>query len=319
MPPKVNKTTASLTSSTVEAEDQRNEMLEDIRRIVREVIQDEVSSLKTDIQLAIAPVRAELDECKTQLADHEEGLNTLAARIDSLEARSTQLAKDNAKLQLKTDDLENRGRRCNLRIVGIPEGVEQGKPTTFISNMLHKLFTGPGGLEKAPVLDRAHRVPASRPKDGERPRSFLWKVHLFQVKEEILKLSRQKGKLVLGGTQIFIFPDYSADLDKRRAAYNEVKAVLRKADVRYGLLYPARLRITFGSETRIFDSPQSAMEYYTTKIKPPPKICEHLCCLCQAGRLLNQGVVYHGLEIGIGMLRVDETVGNGNALCRDVV
>ncbi|KAJ4939048.1 hypothetical protein JOQ06_028511 [Pogonophryne albipinna] len=156
-------------------------MLEDIRRIVREVIQDEVSSLKTDIQLAIAPVRAELDECKTQLADHEEGLNTLAARIDSLEARSTQLAKDNAKLQLKTDDLENRGRRCNLRIVGIPEGVEQGNPTTFISNMLHELFTG---LEKAPVLDRAHRVPASRPKDGERPRSFLCKVHLFQVKEE---------------------------------------------------------------------------------------------------------------------------------------
>ncbi|KAJ4946827.1 hypothetical protein JOQ06_008870 [Pogonophryne albipinna] len=218
MPPKVNKTTASLASSVVEAKDQRNNMLEDIRRIVREVIQDEVSSLKTDIQLAIAPVRAELDECKTQIADHEVGLNTLAARIDTLEARSTQLAKDNAKLQLKTDDLENRGRRCNLRIVGIPEGVEQGNPTTLISNMLHELFAG---LEKAPVLDRAHRVPASRPKDGERPRSFLCKVHLFQVKEEILKLSRQKGKLVLGGTQMFIFPDYSADLDKRRAAYNE--------------------------------------------------------------------------------------------------
>ncbi|KAJ4926386.1 hypothetical protein JOQ06_008560, partial [Pogonophryne albipinna] len=55
-----------------------------------------------------------------------------------------------------------------------------------------------------------------------------------------------KGKLVLGGTHIFIFPDYSADLDKCRAAYNEVKAVPRKADVRYGLLYPAGLRITFG-------------------------------------------------------------------------
>ncbi|KAK1906699.1 LINE-1 type transposase domain containing protein 1 [Dissostichus eleginoides] len=267
MPPKVNKTTASLTSSTVEANDQRNNMLEDIRRIVREVIQDEVSSLKTDIQLAIAPVRAELDECKTQLADHEEGLNTLAARIDSLEARCTQLAKDNAKLQLKMDDLENRVRRCNLLIVGIPEGVEQGNPIPSSLTCFTNCLPDRGGLEKAPVLDRAHCVPASRPKYGERPCSLLCKVHIFQVKEEILKLSRQKGKLVLGGTQIFIFPDYSADLDKRRAAYHEVKAVLRKADVRYGLLYPARLRITFGSETRIFDSPQSAMEYYTTKIK----------------------------------------------------
>ncbi|KAJ4923834.1 hypothetical protein JOQ06_028089 [Pogonophryne albipinna] len=112
------------------------------------------------------------------------------------------------------------------------------------------MFTG---LEKAPVLHRAHRVPASRPKDGERPRSFLRQVHLFQVKEEILKLPRQEGKL-LGGTQMF--PDCSAE------RHHEVKAVLRRADVRYGLLYAARLRITF-------DSPQSAMEYYTTKIKPP--------------------------------------------------
>lgn len=61
-------------------------MLEDISKVVKGVIQPEVSSLKTEIQQAIAPVKAEIDACKAQLADHKEDLNTLVAWIDSLEA-----------------------------------------------------------------------------------------------------------------------------------------------------------------------------------------------------------------------------------------
>ncbi|KAF3859395.1 hypothetical protein F7725_021794 [Dissostichus mawsoni] len=130
MPPKVNKTTASLTSSTVEAKDQRNKMLEDIRRIVREVIQDEVSSLKTDIQLAIAQKHRYLT------------VLTVYPLPD-----------------LKTESAH------------APSYVnERGNTETLTS---------------------------------ERQASARWH-------------------------QIFIFPDYSADLDKRRAAYNEVKAVFAR-------------------------------------------------------------------------------------------
>ncbi|KAL3047984.1 hypothetical protein OYC64_022029 [Pagothenia borchgrevinki] len=44
----------------------------------------------------------------------------------------------------------------------------------------------------------------------------------------------------------------------------------------------------------------------------------NICAVCVRLSVKSR-VVYHGLEIGIGMLRVDETVGNGNALCTDVV
>lgn len=39
---------------------------------------------------------------------------------------------------------KTRNEACNLRTVEVPEGIEQDKPATLLSNMLHKLFSGPG-------------------------------------------------------------------------------------------------------------------------------------------------------------------------------
>lgn len=56
-------------------------MLENGRQIVKEVVQDEVSSLKAEVQTAIAPIRAELDACVTQLEANEEVLSSLTTRV----------------------------------------------------------------------------------------------------------------------------------------------------------------------------------------------------------------------------------------------
>ncbi|KAL3966279.1 dedicator of cytokinesis protein 1 [Sarotherodon galilaeus] len=105
--------------------------------------------------------------------------------------------------------------------------------------------------EQAPILDRVHRAAVALPTEGGRPRPFIVRIHYYQEKERIQRLARQKGRLEFQGKQIFIFPDYSAVLARRRAAFSEVKGLLRKKDgVRYGLLYPARLRISFNGETQ---------------------------------------------------------------------
>ncbi|KAJ8397388.1 hypothetical protein AAFF_G00439370 [Aldrovandia affinis] len=57
-----------------------------------------------------------------------------------------------------------------------------------------------------------------------------------------------------------IFPDFSAELNKRRAEYVEVKKLLReKEGVRYGLVYPARLRVSFQGQEKMFDTPQAGI------------------------------------------------------------
>ncbi|KAJ4939803.1 hypothetical protein JOQ06_029239 [Pogonophryne albipinna] len=150
----------------------------------------ENNGLREEIKRAISPLKIALDECHDKLRAHEEGLNSFDARLQAMETRYANLNSDYKKLQEKTDDLENRGRRCNLRIIGVPEGLS--------------------------------------PDSYTRPRPFILRVHYFQEKERIQRLARQKGRLEFQGKQILIFPDYSADLSRRRAAFSEVKELLRK-------------------------------------------------------------------------------------------
>lgn len=242
------------------------------RDIVKEVIQEENDNLRDEIKRAISPIQTALDECTEKLGEHEEGLNNLDKRLEVMETCFADLSNQYKKLLLKTDDLENRGRRCNLRILGVPEGAEQGNPTKFVADLLHVVLGGPGGLEQAPILDRAHRAAVALPTEGGRPRPFIVRIHYYQEKERIQRLARQKGRLEFQGKQIFIFPDYSADLARRRAAFSEVKGLLRKKDgVRYGLLYPARLRISFNGETQVFDSPKAVKDFIDSKFESSPE------------------------------------------------
>ncbi|KAK1893776.1 LINE-1 retrotransposable element ORF1 protein [Dissostichus eleginoides] len=208
-----------------------------------------------------------LDECHDKLRAHGEGLNSFDARLQAMETHYANLNSDYKKLQEKTDDLENRGRRCNLRIIGVPEGLEKGNPTQFIAGLLHEVLGGPNGLEQPPILDRAHRATAKFPREGDRPRPFILRVHYFQEKERIQRLARQKGRPEFQGKQILIFPDYSANLSRRRAAFSEVKELQHKEEgVRYGLLYPAHLRISFNGQTKMFENPQAAKDFVMAKI-----------------------------------------------------
>ncbi|KAK7882765.1 hypothetical protein WMY93_028939 [Mugilogobius chulae] len=54
-------------------------------------------------------------------------------RIKVMETSLEELRQQNKTLRSKLSDLEGRSRRNNLKIVGIPEGEEKGRPTDFVS------------------------------------------------------------------------------------------------------------------------------------------------------------------------------------------
>lgn len=143
------------------------------------------------------------------------------------------LSKVNDQLQLKVDDLENRSRRCNIRIIGIPEGNEGNKPTSFIESFLGEVF-GSDVFPRPPTVDRAHRLPVQRRQDSA-PRLFIACIHHFQVKQRILQLARERGSLTFRGNEIHIYPDYNAKVSKRRAAFTPIKIELRRAGYQYSL------------------------------------------------------------------------------------
>ncbi|KAJ8416346.1 hypothetical protein AAFF_G00356340 [Aldrovandia affinis] len=114
-------------------------------------------------------------------------------------------------LKAAVDDQENCSRRQNIRVIGIPEGKEDTNPTAFMGSFLKEVL-GEETFIDQPVIDRAHRTLATKPSPGKPPRAMLVRLHYYQTKEMILRVSRKRGQLSYKGKKIHIFPYHSAAL-----------------------------------------------------------------------------------------------------------
>ena len=168
----------------------------------------------------------------------------------------------------RVDDLEKRSRRANLRILNIPKDIEKGQHTVkFISDLLMQAM-GEEVFENPPELERAHRSPGQRPREGQPPRPFVVCFHRFQEKEKALQWARTHD-VEFNGSKLMIYPDMSAGLVNKRAAFKDVKQLLYEKKIRFSLLHPARLRVQFEDETLVFHSPEAAKVLYDRRVAGP--------------------------------------------------
>lgn len=236
----------------------------------REHLREDMASL---IQSSLEPIQSSIDTFK-------ELVDTLGQRVTSVEATTGEnfealckaekaiadLQAMNATLINRIDDLENRSRRANLRIINVPEdGESKGDMVTFVSKLLdetmgNQVFTTP------PELDRAHRSLTQKPKAGQPPRPIVVAFHKYQDRERALRWARQNDVLYKGKALRF-YPDLSASLSRKRAAFKTAKATLYQKGIPFRLLYPARLRVTHGNETLVFDTPAEAEAFIAQKVE----------------------------------------------------
>lgn len=200
-------------------------------------------------------------ELQARVANQELAITDFEARITVLETKYSELSKQNNQLRAKVLDLEARSRRHNIKIVGIQEDEEDGKPTEFVSRLIPQLL----GEEHFPhpvKVDRAHRSLQPKPAAGERPRTILARIHHFQVKELILRRGRMQP-LEYKGKRVLIFPDYTAEVMTQRNAFRDVMQALRKKGIKFTLRYPARLQIHQHGERppTVFDDPEKAARF----------------------------------------------------------
>lgn len=95
--------------------------------------------------------------------------------------------------------------------------------------------------------------------------------HYYTEKEEILKKAREMERTPEGRSgQIHIFPDYTQEVNSKKAAFKEARSLLRACTgIRYGLRYPATLVITpEGGQTITFQSPKNAVDYIQKELCP---------------------------------------------------
>ena len=261
----------------------KRELLDTLRSDFVAVMKTEVRSV---LETEMATFRQEFIAIKAGVEDFKNALNTELAKVSNtlgdaerswsactddvaeLQAEVRRLATLTASLQAKCEDLESRSRRNNVRIVGVPEDPQHSTPI-FVGNLLEKAFR----LDEAVLVDRSHRSLRAAPKRGEPPRVIIARLHYYSDTQKILGLAKTQQKIKVDGFTISVFPDYTAQVAKARAAFNSLRGQLRGLNgVRYGISHPARFRVTYNGVEKSFVDPKLAQAYVTENILPhfPP-------------------------------------------------
>ncbi|KAI4814083.1 hypothetical protein KUCAC02_003291 [Chaenocephalus aceratus] len=149
----------------------------------------------------ISKLSTTIDRHDQTIQGLEVALKGMETRLQAVESTCTALSGENESLKFKVDNLENRSRRNNIRITGVPEKVEGPQPTAFMELFLAETC-GAEAFPSPPAVDRAHRVATARKTQSDTPRPFIARIHNFQTKERILKLAREASPLSLRGGNI---------------------------------------------------------------------------------------------------------------------
>lgn len=163
-------------------------------------------------------------------------------------------------MQHKATYAEDRQRRNNIRVVGLPEGSEGDKPAQFAELFFKQLLS----IQEMPptyVVERAHRVPTGNRPPGAFPRPFLVRFLNFRDRDMLLTQARKLQDLRHENTRVMLFPDFSAATQQKRRSFNEVRRRLREKEVKYSMLYPSKLRVQHKGMVTFFEHPEEACDW----------------------------------------------------------
>lgn len=259
---------ASPVKLPVDLDNLRAALMSDLTSAITDQLKRAIDAALAPIAAAIEGFTARIDSQDRRIVDLEQHLSSYSDRVVSLERAVEHLSTANKQLTDKMEDLESRSRRCNLRVVGIPEGAEGADPVAYMSNFFADVL-GADVFQSPPLLDRAHRIgpkPSNPNAGGLKPRVFIVRFHYYQDKERAWRWGIvNKKQLTHDGRNIYIFPDFNASVAKKRAAFTNMRRCLKEKGVQFSLRFPAQLRIDHGDEKLHFNSPMDAQSWFDSK------------------------------------------------------
>ncbi|KAK7143490.1 hypothetical protein R3I93_014600 [Phoxinus phoxinus] len=254
-----------------------------VREAVDSILVPALRDLRTEIQKTnetVKEISSELEKVakSTKRAqDRVESVQT-AAREDrrSVIELKTQLDQ----LTTKLTDLEDRGRRNNVRLVGLPEAVEGSDAIGYLKDNLPKWI--PSLVGRDIDIERAHRVYAGGEGNSNKPRTLIFRLLRWQDRSAILNGARQvyPVKYAANGARasahqrsppahasaptagtILFFPDYSPATTAKRKSFSSIMNKAKGMGLEPFLIYPARIKLQYKGERKMFDSPQAAEDF----------------------------------------------------------
>lgn len=116
------------------------------------------------------------------------------------------------------------------------------------------------------MVDRAHHITVPKPTDANRPRSIIARIHFYQEKELIIRLSWQQ-QVNYNGNRVYVYLDYTAEVMVQRGGFREVIQALREREVKYTLRFPAKFHVPYNDQVKLFTSPGDVKSFIEQELK----------------------------------------------------
>uniref|UniRef100_H3B1W3 L1 transposable element RRM domain-containing protein n=1 Tax=Latimeria chalumnae TaxID=7897 RepID=H3B1W3_LATCH len=218
-------------------------------------IREDISGIKSNLGALsqwVTTTESKLNKAESALAEYGE-------RLDRIEEDLEYQSSYSRDLWDRVQDLENRCRRNNIRVLGVPEGAEGNNISgpAFLLTLLHDCLPFPdaGDME----IERSHRTLGQKPGPDQHPRPIIARFLRFRDQENILRLAREAGELRWKGEKIMIFPDMSRELAMQCRHFTLARRCCMALGLQYALQYPAMLRVTIDGRLQSFTDPEEAL------------------------------------------------------------
>lgn len=235
---------------------------------------------KDDFKSLVAEVK---EACKTEITALRKDLKHVSDRVETLETDHDDTRRYVTQLQSHItaqdkflndtrshlEDIDNRGRRNNIRVRGIPEADNAEDLPSLLSSIFNQL------LDATPdhviQLDRAHR--ALRPKRSNGPsRDVICCVHDFALKERVMAAARSKKEIVFEGSTIQLFPDLAWITLQRRRHLKPLISLLRSQNVTYRWGFPFSLTAMHDGKSAVLRTHADLPAFCSTLGVDPPHL-----------------------------------------------
>ena len=196
------------------------EQLKNHEGIITRLISDNTILINKRLDLLFSDInelKASIEMTDSTVLTHTNEINNLKTKcktIQTNEAAVKDLNKNVNDLKNKIIELENRSRRNNLRLDGIPENVNETWNDCELK--IKRLLKETLDINEDIEIERAHRTGKQH---AEKPRTIVFKLLRYKDKDLILKNGNR-----LKGSGIFVYEDFAKEtVEKRKQLWEEVK------------------------------------------------------------------------------------------------
>ncbi|CAH2324965.1 Hypothetical predicted protein [Pelobates cultripes] len=192
-----------------------------------------------DLSIRTTSVEQHCAELSTAQGDLSQQLKALQYQMEHMEARVA--------------DQEDRARRNNLRLRGVPETVLTDELQIYVQGLL--LAYAPDIPTDMLLVDRVHRVTKPKQLPDSVPRDVLLRVHFYHIKELIPRTHHSRADPPEDYSTIRIMADISAATLRRRREFLHTTTELRTHGIRYRWGFPTKIILTKNGKTVQISTP----------------------------------------------------------------